>query len=312
MSRSAPLVSIGLPVYNGLPHLRVAISSLLAQDYPNVEVVICDNASDDGTSDYCRALAADHPQVRYFRNDTNLGPLENFRLALARAGGEYFMWASHDDRWTERFVSVLEKSLSNAADAVLATPAVLHICEDGTLCSEPPDRPATGKSNRANLELLYRDHAASWIFGLWRTDWVREHFVEYTELPYWGADVLWLADICLRHPVVGDQEAVIYKRLRRSSYAPRTARATVAFWASMFWHVSHMSIRRTNSWKERAQIMGLSWAYVYRLGIRRPHLLRTAWRVLRMVAVAAVSSLVLAVVHVARILTRKLFPSRAV
>ena len=80
----------------------------------------------------------------------------------------------------------------------------------------------------------------------------------------------------------------------------------------MFWHVSHMSIRRTNSWKERAQIMGLSWAYVYRLGIRRPHLLRTAWRVLRMVAVAAVSSLVLAVVHVARILTRKLFPSRAV
>ena len=104
---------------------------------------------------------------------------------------------------------------------MLATPAVLHICEDGTLCSEPPDRPATGKSKRANLELLYRDHAASWIFGLWRTDWVRAHFVEYTELPYWGADVLWLADICLRHQVVGDQEAVIYKRLRRSSYAPR-------------------------------------------------------------------------------------------
>jgi len=105
---------------------------------------------------------------------------------------------------------------------------------------------------------------------------------------------------------------VIYKRLRRSSYAPRTARGTIAFWASMFWHVSHMSIRRTHGWRERAQIMGLSWAYVYRLGIRRPHLLRTAWRVLRMLAVAAVSSLILAAVHVARTLTRKLFPSRAV
>jgi hypothetical protein len=112
--------------------------------------------------------------------------------------------------------------------------------------------------------------------------------------------------------VVGDQEAVIYKRLRRSGFAPRNARATVVFWASMFWHVSHMSFRRTYDWRERARVLGLSWAYVYRLGIRRPHLLRTAWRVLRMVTVAAVSGLVLAGVHVARTLTRRLFPSRAV
>ena len=204
---------------------RIAISSLLAQDYPNLEIVDLRQRLDDGTSDYCRSLAAEHPRIRYFETTRTWGRWRTFDWRSPRAGGEYFMWASHDDRWSERFVSVLAKSLSGAADAVLATPAVLHICEDGTLCSEPPDRPATGKSKRANLELLYRDHAATWIFGLWRTDWVREHFVEYTELPYWGADVLWLADICLRHPVVGDQEAVIYKRLRRSSYAPRNARA---------------------------------------------------------------------------------------
>jgi hypothetical protein len=80
----------------------------------------------------------------------------------------------------------------------------------------------------------------------------------------------------------------------------------------MFWHVSHMSIRRTHGWRDRLEVLGLSWAYVYRLGIRRPHLLRTVWRVLRMVAVAAVSSLVLAGMQVARTLTRKLLPSRAV
>ena len=61
-------------------------------------------------------------------------------------------------------------------------------------------------------------------FGLWRRDWLRQHFSEYQAFPYWGADVLWLADICLSAPVVGNQQAVIFKCRRASAYAPRSAR----------------------------------------------------------------------------------------
>src|SRR5437867_3383186 len=127
-----PLVSVGVPVYNGLPHLRSALGSLLKQDYPHLEIVISDNASTDGTSDYCRALAQVDPRVRYTRNEHNVGPAENFRLALERSTGELFMWASHDDKWGEHYVRNLVHSLSADASAVLATPAVIHIGEDGT------------------------------------------------------------------------------------------------------------------------------------------------------------------------------------
>ena len=168
-----PLVTIGLPVYNGMPHLRAAVDTLLAQTYPNVEIIISDNASTDGTGEFCRALAEVHPRVKYFRNPQNIGPAANFRRVLERARGELFMWASHDDKWNTTFVAALAATLATAPTAVLATPAVFHIREDDTFCSEPPDRPARGESRVANLKLLYQDHAASWIFGLWRTDWVR-------------------------------------------------------------------------------------------------------------------------------------------
>ena len=49
MADSKPLVSIGMPVYNGEKYIRQALDSLLAQDYANFELVISDNASTDGT-----------------------------------------------------------------------------------------------------------------------------------------------------------------------------------------------------------------------------------------------------------------------
>lgn len=308
---SMPLVSIGLPVYNGMPHLRGAIECLLKQSYANFEIVICDNASDDGTSEYCRALAQVYPRVRYARNEMNLGPLANFRLVLEHASGDFFMWASDDDRWNERFVSGLVERLTAEPEAVLATPTVIHIREDGRLCSEPPDRSATGESKRANLTLLFHDHAASWIYGVWRTAWLRRHFAEYCAFPYWGADILWLADICLGCSVVGDQDAVIFKRLRRSGFRPKSARATLCFWCYMVWHLTRIGVRRTTRFRERAHVLALSWAYVYRVGIRRPHLLRTLWRVVRMVSIAAITGLPLAVAWAARRLARAVLPARA-
>ena len=55
------LVSVGIPTYNRLTGLRTAVESVLTQDYENVEIVISDNASNDGTLEYCQALEAAHP-----------------------------------------------------------------------------------------------------------------------------------------------------------------------------------------------------------------------------------------------------------
>lgn len=92
-----PLVSIGLPTYNGAKRIHRALNSIWAQSYPNLEVTICDNCSTDNTQELCEQVAREHPEVRYVRHKENLGILPNFEFALAEAKGKYFMWLADDD-----------------------------------------------------------------------------------------------------------------------------------------------------------------------------------------------------------------------
>jgi hypothetical protein len=64
VNRDLPAVSIGLPVRNGAPLLAAAIESLLAQDFGDFELLISDNASDDGTPDLCSTFARSDRRVR--------------------------------------------------------------------------------------------------------------------------------------------------------------------------------------------------------------------------------------------------------
>ncbi len=92
-----PLVSIVIPTFNRLGMLAEAVQSALAQRYPDLEVVVSDNASEDGTQEAMRAYRAD-PRFRYFRNETNLGMVANWRKAVfEHARGDFFLILSDDD-----------------------------------------------------------------------------------------------------------------------------------------------------------------------------------------------------------------------
>lgn len=108
-----PLVSIGLPTYNGAKRIHKALNSIWAQNYPNLEVTICDNCSTDNTKEVCEQVVREHPEVRYIRHKENLGILPNFEFALAQATGKYFMWLADDDALEpdviSRYVDFLEQ-----------------------------------------------------------------------------------------------------------------------------------------------------------------------------------------------------------
>src|SRR3954447_17454687 len=97
MSTPEPLVSVGIPTYNRAATLERAVRSVLAQTYPNVEVVVSDDASPDDTMSMLERVAAEDARLRFERNDRNLGHAGNFRRVMERASGEYFMWLSDDD-----------------------------------------------------------------------------------------------------------------------------------------------------------------------------------------------------------------------
>jgi glycosyltransferase involved in cell wall biosynthesis len=92
-----PLVSIGIPVYNGERSIRQAIESVLGQTYQNLEVIISDNASTDNTERLCQEYAARDKRIQYYRNPVNVGVIANFRRVFELSSGDYFMWAAADD-----------------------------------------------------------------------------------------------------------------------------------------------------------------------------------------------------------------------
>jgi glycosyltransferase involved in cell wall biosynthesis len=228
MGDARPLVSIGLPVYNGGAHLRRALDSLLAQEWAEIEIVVRDNASTDDTEGIVREYAARDMRLRWFRNGENLGAARNFQLVLEDAAGKYFMWAAHDDRWSSDYVGRLVNALQREPRAVLAAgKAVFSDAAEGGP-TEFPDSPPPDE-RLAPFTTLLRGHATHWIYGVF----VRERLLELAARlwgqPLWGGDMVWLMGLSTSEQIAGDEGAVLYKTLKPSSYAPATPREIAAW-----------------------------------------------------------------------------------
>jgi glycosyltransferase involved in cell wall biosynthesis len=81
-------VSILIPVYNRELFIAASVESALAQTFPDFELVIVDNASTDRTWGICQALASRDNRIRIFRNDSNIGPVRNWKRCIDEARGE--------------------------------------------------------------------------------------------------------------------------------------------------------------------------------------------------------------------------------
>jgi glycosyltransferase involved in cell wall biosynthesis len=91
------IVSICIPTYNRRWLLARAISSSLAQSYPNIEIIVSDNASTDDTQNYCKSLQALHTNFNYFRQPINRGPRANIEFLCNKASGRFMMILADDD-----------------------------------------------------------------------------------------------------------------------------------------------------------------------------------------------------------------------
>jgi glycosyltransferase involved in cell wall biosynthesis len=79
MKTESPLVSIGLPVYNGENFVAEAIQCVRNQTFSNWELIICDNNSTDGTVALCREFADQDSRIRVYQNSRNsVGRKANF------------------------------------------------------------------------------------------------------------------------------------------------------------------------------------------------------------------------------------------
>lgn len=90
-----PKVSIVIPVYNGANYLSQAIESALGQSYPNIEVLVVNDGSNDN-GETARIASSYGNRIRYFYKE-NGGVASALNLGISKMTGEWFAWLSHDD-----------------------------------------------------------------------------------------------------------------------------------------------------------------------------------------------------------------------
>jgi glycosyltransferase involved in cell wall biosynthesis len=193
MKNSKPLVSIGIPVYNGADCLCRALESLLVQDYENIEFIISDNHSNDSTQEICLDFLTRDKRIRYFRHEMNLGPKNNFNKVFELSQGEYFMWHAYDDYREPSYVSSCLGIMEMNPNVILCCSNSL-LNEDGNLRDAEEDFNTGGMSlNRRFRKILWNNTCLS-IYGLIRSDALKEtKLLQDTA----GTDNLLLAELSL-------------------------------------------------------------------------------------------------------------------
>jgi hypothetical protein len=136
MKRSDVLVSVGLPVRNGADRIGEVVRSVLAQDYDQIELVICDNASTDYTEDVCRELVRSDSRIVYHRHQDNIGLLGNFISAIQIAKGTYFRWIGDDDWLAPDFVSRTLECFTEDESRLIVTTEIAYTSPDGITKSD--------------------------------------------------------------------------------------------------------------------------------------------------------------------------------
>ena len=113
-------LTIGLPVYNGANFLAESLESLLGQTYDDLEIVISDNASTDGTADICQEYANKDSRIRYIRQPYNIGMIRNHQFVMRQATGELFKLAAHDDLYARDLLKKCIEALDAHPEVVVA------------------------------------------------------------------------------------------------------------------------------------------------------------------------------------------------
>lgn len=252
MSGSAPTITIGLAVYNGEKYLEAAIESILGQSFRDLELIISDNASSDGTEGIGRAYAARDPRVSYRRNANNVGLTGNLNLLVPLARGRLFKWASADDVLRPGYLERCVEAIDADPEVVLAYPRTDFVDGDGApLAFEDPGWHLV--SDDPSERLLYAITADQWmnaVMGVIRTDALKRTRL----MPrYAGPDCRLLAELSVLGKFVEVPELLFIRRVHAGSYGGNVRNAA---WLRRYIGGSRAGMRLP-SWRLRKDYAGI-------------------------------------------------------
>ncbi|HUW84224.1 MAG TPA: glycosyltransferase [Phycisphaerae bacterium] len=156
---SRPLVSVVLPTYNRAARLRAAIASCLAQTYENLELIVVDDGSSDGTCNVVDSFG--DPRLRYVRL-THVGLPRALNAGFAAARGNYLTWTSDDNTYEPDAIETMVNVLNHERDVGMVCCGCWRVDEGGSVIGprylKPPEMLYEG--NCVGACFLYRAELA--------------------------------------------------------------------------------------------------------------------------------------------------------
>jgi glycosyltransferase involved in cell wall biosynthesis len=125
-------VSVLIPTLNRLTYLKESLASACAQTHSDLEILVSDDGSVDGTQDYVRTVAATEPRLTLLPPNPHPGLYENYNYLIERVGGEAFGILDDDDRWAPDLVERLVLPLEMRAGAIASFCDHWVIAADGS------------------------------------------------------------------------------------------------------------------------------------------------------------------------------------
>ena len=192
-------ISVIVPAYNAEKTIEKTIRSLLAQDWPDLEVIVVDDGSTDRTAEICAGICetaeADQgtvpcstKQIRLL-SQANAGPAAARNLALQNARGDLICFVDADDTVQEDFLGTLAKAVTDAQIAVCGYNIVR---EDG---SSDPVLPARERlTGTETMKRVFTDEAVNGFLWnkIFRAEIIRDYAIRFDEKIHVGEDMLFV------------------------------------------------------------------------------------------------------------------------
>ncbi len=116
---SQPIISVCVPVYNGEKYLKECLDSCISQTFTNYEIIICDDRSTDGSISICEEYTAKHKQIKFFKNEKNLGLLGNWKKCVELASGTWIKFLFQDDVMNSNCLEEFAKNIDAEVELIV-------------------------------------------------------------------------------------------------------------------------------------------------------------------------------------------------
>ncbi|MFZ4752524.1 MAG: glycosyltransferase family 2 protein [Chitinophagaceae bacterium] len=189
-----PLLSIGIPTYNRPDGLEKVLNYLVNQEYQNIEIIVSDNSSSNTrVKEILEHYAAQDHRIKYFIQSENIEIEPNFNFVYSKCLGDYFMWMSDDDAFSQNYIAECISFLETNNDFLLCSGISFYYNSN---VSRQKENPITLDSKWPLIRLLFyflRVNKNGLFYGVYRKSYkfncpIKKHI---------GSDWCYIAKISL-------------------------------------------------------------------------------------------------------------------